>query len=159
MATIHIIPLLHSPPPPPSSWWVLASSDRSFQTFLFSASSFQFFTFITFIFLHTSSSYLILGLPVCWLLIAFHSNIIFIILEESILCMWLDHQSSELLKNLTLSVQLIKQLSAALLHILQVFFPVWSGPELPLKCVEPTFIIFIKRPCLRGICDYRSYQG
>jgi hypothetical protein len=47
--------------------WVLAFSTKSFQTFLCKCTSLQLFIFITFKSLHTTSSHLILGLPVCQL--------------------------------------------------------------------------------------------
>jgi hypothetical protein len=50
--------------------------------------SFQFLTFSTFRSSHTSSNHLNLGLPSDRLPIGFNSNILFAILEVSILCMW-----------------------------------------------------------------------
>ena len=86
--------------------WLFVFSTRPFQAFLFSARSFQFFTFGTFVPLHSSSSLLVLGLPVRRLPIGFHSNVIFPVLGKPILCVWPKHLILWALTNLAISAPL-----------------------------------------------------
>jgi hypothetical protein len=100
--------------------WVLAFSDRSFQTFLSVANSFQFLTFSAFRSSHTSSNHLNLGLPSDRLPIGFHSNILLAVLEVSTLCMWPNHLTLWALINLTISAPLITLSNSALFLVLLI---------------------------------------
>jgi hypothetical protein len=95
----------------------------------------QFFRFITFMSLHTSSNHLIIDLPVCHHHIGFHSNIPFAIRVVSVLCTRPKHLIVWAVINLTMCAPLVKRKSSLLLCIPHVLSPACSGPSIFLRII------------------------